>query len=167
MANNTDWLTQDLSSPMGVAGAATGNPWLTAIGALGQAGQGMLRGTNQEWMAAPGAVAAGMAQNMQAADANKSQLATLQTLAKVLQDPLMKGGKINMKPDGTIGFDLQSTPNAEIQQPTGPAPRANMVPPQMQPTLASSVNQQGASALGSSPFLSALLSKPWQQSTAQ
>jgi hypothetical protein len=159
---NYDWMDPNLT-PIGGAATALGNPWLTALGMMGKMGAGMLAGTDKQWLGAPGAVAADTARNVQAGDVNKDQLSTLMTLAKALQDPVMKGAKVVTKPDGTMSIDMSALAGTEQQamnQPQGPAPRANMVPPQMQQSLA----QEGAAGLGNFPFLQALQQQPWKQS---
>jgi hypothetical protein len=175
MTNNTDWLyDQSYMNSAAPGVAALGNPWLTALGMAGQMGAGMLAGTDKAWLGAPGAVAGNVAKNIQAGDVNKDQLATLMTLAKALQDPVMKGAKVVTKPDGTTSIDMSALAGADQQamnQQQGPAPRAGMVPPNIaaqQPpsnpvpgaATPTNTNLDAASALGNSPFLAALY-RPW------
>ena len=156
MAN--EWMTQDI----GNANAPLADPgMLTWINMLGKMGAGMLKGTNQEWIGAPGAAAADTASNVQAGGVNQQHLKNLQTLAKVLKDPLMQSGTTKLGADGSITHTINSTPNADLQQPQAPG-KTGMVPSQIptvnnQPqTAAPSANGQYAEALSNYPFLRAL-----------
>jgi hypothetical protein len=67
------------------------------IYALGTAGAGMLKGTNMEWLGAPGAVAANMSKNSQADVANKDLVDLLQGVSS----PHVKDITVTKKQDGT------------------------------------------------------------------
>jgi hypothetical protein len=161
---NYDWMDPNLTPIGGAQGAAAlGNPWLTAIGLLGQTGAGLLKGTQQEWMAAPGAVAANAARNIQAGDLNKDHMANLNSLVQAIQNPQAKGAKLVQKPDGTISYELQSevAQPQPIAQPTRPVPQSLIPFTQQaeQAPMGNNLAREGAGALGNSPFLQAL----WQR----
>jgi hypothetical protein len=165
---NYDWMDPNLT-PIGgaTAAGALGNPWLTALGAMGQMGAGMLQGTDKQWLGAPGAVAGNVAKNIQAGDVNKDQLATLMTLAKALQDPVMKGAKIVSDKDGKLSISMDALAGSDQQAMNQPAPVMRPTTPgiEAQKSLTQQVQEQpiggnlareGAAGLGNSPFLSAL-----------
>jgi len=89
--------------------------WQNVTYALGNMGQQMLKGTNNEWLAGPGAVAAGMAKNSQADAANKE----FTDLLRGVNSPNVKGATLTTKPDGSKTYKVDShafDPNSLLSQ---------------------------------------------------
>ena len=138
--------------------------WQNVTYALGSMGQGMLKGTDKEWLAAPGAVAAGMAKNSQAGAANKEFI----DLLRGMNSPHVKGATYTSKPDGTTTYKVDShafDPNNQMPnfaQQVG----QNPMQPVQTPTPQAPVSQQTsmtpiAAALAGGPNFRQAQSQQW------
>ncbi len=149
---------------------------LTMFGMMGQAGSGMLQGTDKEWIGNVGGVAANAAKNVQAAQAMQE----LREMVKQLNNPNVKGTTFTQKkPDGssiTWKADGEVTPLSDPSSYIGQIPQllqqlnAGQSPSTVMPKVGELQQPLGdlvrpfvsspvaASAAGPSPFGMALLS---------
>jgi hypothetical protein len=120
-------------------------------------GQGMLKGTNQEWLAAPGATAANMASNMASGNQYQSLLAALNKASgNFASNPQTPGlASVSVKQSDPTGIAMPDTTFKFNNSPEG-----QDVPSTARPTLAAPVEQpierNLASELSSRNFLEAL-----------
>jgi hypothetical protein len=170
----------DIWKPADEVTAADINPWYNLIGFLGQGGQSILKGTDQEWKGNLGGIAATMAKNAQAGDANRDANNTLRQLMGLIRDPDVSGVKAKTNPQtGETSINvsgLARTPGMpdwtqqRITAPASilptPAPSAPAPPASSFAASTPSVSQQTASSslgsmLASAPnFFQA--QRPWK-----
>lgn len=158
--NNNAWLNQPIPSS-----SSAGDPfggYGALIYALGNMGQGMLKGTNQEWLAAPGATAANMASNQLSGNKYQSLLDALNKAAAATsanpQTPALGKASVSADYDPTGQYITKHKFDLGYQHGEGVSPVPTTA--KAEPTIATGLGQ-ALSNPGQLNFPQALLRTRW------